>query len=131
MDLRWIKETITTEEAPSAVGPYSQATAAGPLVFISMQLGLAPASKELAGNDIASQTTQALENLASILEASCSSLDQVLKVTVYLKDMALFKEFNSSYGRFFNENPPARAAVQVASLPLNALVGMDAVALRD
>jgi 2-iminobutanoate/2-iminopropanoate deaminase len=131
MDLRWIKETVSTSEAPSAIGPYSQATAAGPLVFISMQLGLVPGSKVLAGNDIASQTAQALENIAAILEASCSSLDQVLKVTVYLKDMSLFKEFNSTYERFFNENPPARAAVQVATLPLDALVGIDAMALRD
>jgi len=131
MDSRWIREVVLTEEAPAAVGPYSQAVAVGPLVFVSMQLGLVPGTKELAGKDIAAQTTQAMENIASILEASGSSLELMVKATVYLKDIDLFKEFNAVYAGFFPEGPPARAAVQVGSLPMNALVGIDVIALRD
>ncbi|MCU0798410.1 MAG: Rid family detoxifying hydrolase [Candidatus Thermoplasmatota archaeon] len=131
MDSRWIREVVSTEDAPAAVGPYSQAVAVGPLVFVSMQLGLVPGTKDMAGDDITAQTVQAMENIASILEASSSSLDLIVKATVFLKDMGHFKDFNASYGGFFPESPPARAAVQVGALPLNALVGIDVIALRD
>ena len=128
---KWLKETISTKEAPAAVGPYSQAVASGPLVFVSMQLGLVPGTKEMAGNDIGSQTRQAMENIAAILEEACSSLELVVKATIYLKDMGDFQSFNKIYTEFFPENPPARAAVQTAGLPLNALIGIDVLALRD
>jgi len=131
MDSRWIREVVSTEDAPAAVGPYSQAVAVGPLVFVSMQLGLVPGTKDMAGDDITAQTVQAMENIASILEASSSSLELIVKATVFLKDMGHFKDFNASYAGFFPESPPARAAVQVSALPLNALVGIDVIALRD
>lgn len=131
LDLKWIREIISTKEAPEAVGAYSQATAAGPLVFCSGQLALKPGTKELAGNTIQEQTRQAMENLAAVLDAAGSSLDMILKTTVYLGDMNDFGVFNSVYGSFFEDDPPARAAVQVARLPLDALVEIEAVALRD
>lgn len=131
MDSRWIKEVFSTDEAPAAVGPYSQAVAAGPLVFVSMQLGLVPGTKDLAGKDIVAQTAQAMENIAAILEAASSSLELVLKTTVFLKDIGHFKDFNAVYSGFFPESPPARASVQVGSLPLDALVGIDVIAIRD
>ena len=131
LDLKWIKEVISTKEAPEAVGAYSQATSAGPLVFCSGQLALRPGTKDFAGNTIQEQTRQAMENLAAVLDAAGSSLDMILKTTVYLKDMNDFADFNSVYGSFFEDDPPARAAFQVARLPLDALVEIEAVALRD
>lgn len=131
MDSKWVREVVSTSEAPAAVGPYSQAVAAGPLVFVSMQLGIIPGTKDLVDGDVASQTRQALENIASILEAAGSSLDLVVRAVVYLRDIKDFKDFNETYAGFFPEAPPARAAVQVAALPLGALVGIEVTALRD
>ena len=131
MDSRWIKEIVSTTDAPAAVGPYSQAVAAGPMVFVSMQIGLIPGTKGLAGEDISAQTRQAFENIASILEAAGSSLDLVVRTVVYLKEMKDFKEMNATYEGFFPDTPPARATLQAASLPLNALVGIEVTALRD
>ena len=129
--LKWFKEIIATDEAPEAVGPYSQATAAGPLVFCSGTLGLIPGTKEFAGDTIEEQTKQAMENLAAILEAAGSDLEMVLKVTVYLRDMNDFAGFNRIYGGYFEDEPPARATLQAAELPLGALLELDAMALRD
>jgi 2-iminobutanoate/2-iminopropanoate deaminase len=131
LDLKWVKEIVSTDEAPAAVGPYSQATAAGPLVFCSGQLGLIPGKKEFAGTGIEEQAKQAMENMAAVLEAAGSSLDMILKTTVFLKDMDDFKTFNEVYSEFFEDDPPARAAFQVARLPLDAVVEIEAVALRD
>lgn len=123
------KQIIATTKAPPAVGPYSQAVRAGDFVFTAGQLGLVPGTKELAGPDIESQTRQALENLDSILQASSSCLQHALKATVYLSDIGDFPSMNAVYAQFLSETPPARAAVQVAALPLGAKVMIEIVAL--
>jgi 2-iminobutanoate/2-iminopropanoate deaminase len=123
------KQIISTEQAPSAVGPYSQAVRAGDFVFTAGQLGLIPGTKELAGADIESQTRQALQNLDAILEAAGSCLKHAVKATVYLADIGEFPSMNAAYAQFFFEAPPARAAVQAAALPLGAKVMIDIVAL--
>jgi 2-iminobutanoate/2-iminopropanoate deaminase len=128
---KWIKEILATNDAPAAVGPYSQAVAAGPLIFVSGQLGLVPPTKKLAGDTIEEQTQQAMENIAAILDSAGSSLDLVLKMTISLKDIKDFAKFNEVYGTFFEDDPPARASFEVSDLPLSALVEIEAVALRD
>jgi len=123
------RQIISTEHAPPAVGPYSQAVRAGDLVFTAGQLGLVPATKELAGPDIESQTRQALQNLDAILQAAGSCLKHAVKVMVFLSDITEFSAMNAIYADFFSEEPPARAAVQAAALPLGAKVMIDIVAL--
>ncbi len=123
------RQIISTEQAPPAVGPYSQAVRAGDLVFTAGQLGLVPDTKELAGPDIESQTRQALQNLDAILQAAGSCLAHAVKVTVFLADIREFSAMNATYAAFFSEEPPARAAVQAAALPLGAKVMIDIVAL--
>jgi 2-iminobutanoate/2-iminopropanoate deaminase len=122
------RQIISTEEAPPAVGPYSQAVRAGELIFTAGQIGLVPGTKELAGPDIKNQTRQALENLDAILKAAGSCLSHTVKATVYLTDMAEFQAMNAIYAGFFAEEPPARAAVQAAALPLGAKIMIDLVA---
>lgn len=122
------KQIITTASAPAAIGPYSQAVRCGSLVFLSGQIALDPGTGKVIEGDVAAQTTRVLENLSAILEAAGSSLAQVLKTTVYLKDMADFAAMNEVYARFFTENPPARATVEVARLPRNVLVEIDLIA---
>lgn len=122
------KQIITTDEAPAAIGPYSQAVVSGGLVYVSGQIPLDPATGEIAGTDIATQTKQVLENLQAVLENSGSSLEQVLKTTVYLIDMAEFAQMNGVYGLYFTENPPARATVEVSRLPKDVLVEIDCIA---
>jgi len=123
------RQIISTKHAPPAVGPYSQAVRAGDLVFTAGQLGLVPGTKELAGLDIESQTRQALQNLDAILQAAGSCLAHAVKATVFLADITEFAAMNTVYAEFFSEVPPARAAVQVAALPLGAKVMIDIVAL--
>ena len=123
------RQIISTEQAPAAVGPYSQAVRAGDLIFTAGQLGLVPGTKELADPGIESQTRQALQNLDAILEAAGSCLKHAVKVTVYLADINEFSSMNSVYAKFFSETPPARAAVQAAALPLGAKVMIDIVAV--
>ncbi len=130
-ELKWFKEIIATKEAPAAVGPYSQATAAGPLLFTSGILGLIPGTKEFAGDTVEEQTKQAMDNLAAVLDAADSDIDRVLKVTVYMKEIGDFAGFNKIYGDYFEADPPARATIQAADLPLGALLEIDAIALRD
>jgi 2-iminobutanoate/2-iminopropanoate deaminase len=122
------KQVISTPNAPAAIGPYSQAVRAGNLVFVSGQIPLDPATGQLVGGDIGVQTEQVLENLAAILEAAGSSLAQVVKATVYLRDLGEFGRMNEVYAKFFGDNPPARATVQVARLPREAALEIDAVA---
>lgn len=126
------RTVIHTERAPAAVGPYSQGIAAGGFLFTAMQIPLHPATGALvAGNDVAGQARQVLENLRAIVEAGGSSLAQVVKVTVYLQDMADFAAVNAVYGEFFPKDAPARAAVAVAALPRGARVAMEAVAVVE
>ena len=123
------KTIIATEEAPGAVGPYSQAVRAGDFVYTAGQLGIVPGTKDFAGVEIEAQTRQALKNLESVLEAGGSCLSHVIKTTVFLADMGEFARMNSVYAEFFPENPPSRSAVQAAALPLGGRVEIEAVAL--
>jgi len=122
------KKIITTPRAPAAIGPYSQAIRWGELIFVSGQIPLDPVSGKTVEGDIAAQTERVLENLAAILEAAGSSLARVLKTTVYLVDINDFAAMNEVYGRFFPENPPARATVQAARLPRDVRVEIEVVA---
>ena len=124
------RKIIRTDNAPAPVGPYSQATVFGDLVFTAGQIGLAPGTKEFAGADVESQTRRALENLKAVLEAAGSGLDKVLKTTVFLRDMGDFPAMNEVYAEYFAKEPPARSAVEVARLPLDALVEIECVAHR-
>ncbi|MCX7681045.1 MAG: RidA family protein [Anaerolineae bacterium] len=122
------RHVITTERAPAAVGPYSQAVRAGDLIYTAGQVGIRPETRQFAGPDIESQTRQALENLKAILEAAGSCLEHVVKTTVFLTDMSEFARMNAVYAEFFPLAPPARSTVQVAALPLGARVEIEAVA---
>jgi len=124
------RSVIATKSAPGAIGPYSQGIrASGGFVFTAGQVGLVPATGNLVGPDIASQTTQSLENLKAILEASGAKLSHVVKTTVYLTDLGDFATMNAVYATFFNEAPPARTTVEVSKLPKDARVEIDAVAV--
>jgi 2-iminobutanoate/2-iminopropanoate deaminase len=122
------RSVVSTEGAPAAVGPYSQGIVAGGFVFTAGQIGLIPGTKDLAGGGIAGQTERALENLKAVLEAAGSSLDRVVKTTVYLREMSDFAVMNEVYARYFGESAPARATAAAGELPLGALVEIDAVA---
>jgi len=122
------KKIITCEKAPKALGPYSVANVWGNLVFTAGQLGLVPETNELAPGGIEAETRQALTNVKHVLEASGSSLDNVLKTTVFLKDMSEFSRMNAVYAEFFKENFPARSAVQVAALPKGGAVEIETIA---
>jgi 2-iminobutanoate/2-iminopropanoate deaminase len=122
------RQVVATEDAPAAIGPYSQAVCAGGFVFAAGQVGLDPATGKMAGDDVASQTRQALENLEAVLRAAGSCLRRAVKTTVYLADIADFGAMNAVYAEFFTEEPPARATLQVAALPLGARVEIEAIA---
>ena len=122
------KDVISTSQAPAAIGPYSQAVRWGDLIFVSGQIPIDPATGQVVGDDVAAQTERVLKNLAAILEAAGASLGQVLKTTVYLRDLNDFGKMNEVYARFFSEQPPARATVQVARLPRDVSVEIEAVA---
>lgn len=121
---------VHTDRAPAAVGPYSQAIIHGELVFTAGQIPLDPATGELVNGDVRAQTRQVLRNLEAVLNAAGSSLDRVLKTTVFLADMNDFAAVNEVYAEFFPDVPPARSAVQVAALPKTARVEIEAVAAR-
>ncbi len=123
------KTVISTNNAPAAIGPYSQAIRAGNLVFVSGQIPIIPATGELVQGDIRLQTRQALENLKHILAAAGASLDSVLKTTVFMKDLNDYSAINDVYKEFFANKPPARAAVQAARLPRDVGVEIEAIAL--
>ncbi|KAL4428163.1 hypothetical protein ABPG75_002252 [Micractinium tetrahymenae] len=123
------REVVSTDKAPGAVGPYSQAIKANGMVFISGQVGLVPGTKDFAGDTVEAQTEQVMANLGAILEASGSSWEKVVKTTILLADMEDFAAVNAIYGRFFPRNPPARATFAVKGLPLGAKVEIEATAL--
>ena len=123
------KQIITSEQAPPAVGPYSHAVTAGPFVFISGQIPL-NRQGEMVQGDIVVQTVQVMENLKAILTTAGLGFSDVVKTTVFLKDMADFAEMNRVYGEFFPDNPPARSTLQVAGLARNAAVEIEAIALK-
>ncbi len=122
------KDVIATTQAPSAIGPYSQAIRSGPWVFVSGQIPLDPATGKIVEGDIAAQTERVLKNLAAILEAAGAGLAQVVKTTVYVRDLNQFARMNEVYARFFAEKPPARATVEVSRLPRDVQVEIDAIA---
>lgn len=125
-----VREVIATENAPAAVGPYSQGIRAGDLILTAGQLGLDPDTGELVAGGVEAQARQALDNLQAVLKAAGSSLDQAVKVTVFLQDIDSFKAVNSVYAQYFTKDPPARSALQVAALPLSGLVMIEVIALR-
>ena len=125
-----MNQTIHTDNAPAAIGPYSQAVKTGNLVFVSGQLPIDPATGAFAGQDIASQTRQSLKNVSAILEAAGYTCADVVKSTVLLADIADFAAMNAVYAEFFRENCPARAAFAVKDLPTGALVEIEVVAGR-
>ena len=124
-----MKEIISTTGAPGAIGPYSQAVKAGDLLFVSGQLPIDPATGAFAGDDIAAQTRQSLTNVKNIVEAAGMTMADVVRVGVFLQDMEHFGAMNAVYGEFFTGDCPARAAVQVARLPKDALVEIEAIAV--
>ncbi len=124
-----MKETISTENAPGAIGPYSQAVKTGNMVFCSGQIPIDPNTGEFVSSDVAEQTRQVLINLTAVLEAAGTGLNNVVKTTVFLADMNDFTAMNEIYAEFFSENKPARATVQAARLPRDARVEIDCIAV--
>jgi 2-iminobutanoate/2-iminopropanoate deaminase len=124
-----MREAVATSQAPAAIGPYSQAIKANGFVFASGQIPIDPATNQLIQGDIAAQTERVLTNIREILAAAGSSLDRVVKTTVFLKNMSEFAAMNEVYARFFPHTPPARSTVEVARLPKDVLVEIDVVAL--
>ena len=122
------KEIVSTDKAPGAIGPYSQAIKVSDLVFCSGQIPIDPATGEFVSQDVAEQTKQVLRNLSAVLEAAGSGLDKVVKTTVFLADMGDFAAMNDVYAEFFSENKPARATVQAARLPRDARVEIECIA---
>ena len=123
------KKTISTDTAPKAVGPYSQAIRAGGFLFVSGQLPLHPQTGEIVGSDIAAQTGQSIENIKAVLAAAGASLSDVVKTTVFLQDMGHFARMNEVYQQYFGESSPARSTIEVAKLPKNALVEIESIAV--
>jgi 2-iminobutanoate/2-iminopropanoate deaminase len=123
-----MRQAVTTASAPKAIGPYSQAIKAGNLLFVSGQIPIDPATGELLQGDVAIQTHRVIQNLSEILTAAGSSLDAVVRTTVYLADMNEFAAMNEVYGTYFSAPAPARATVQVARLPRDAKVEIDVIA---
>ncbi len=123
------KRIIRTEEAPAAIGPYSQAVVANGFVYMAGQVALDPHTEQLVPGDIRIQTRRVMENVKAVLEAAGSSLDKVVKTTVFLRDMNDFGIMNEIYGSYFREEPPARSTIQVAKLPREAAIEIETVAL--
>jgi len=124
-----VKQIIQTEQAPKAIGPYSQAIKSNGFVFASGQIPIIPETGEFVAGGITEQTEQVLKNLAAVLEAAGSGLNRVVKTTVFLADMEEFAAMNEVYGRFFSDEPPARATVEASGLPRGARVEIEAIAL--
>ena len=126
-----MREVIATDHAPKAIGPYSQAIRAQGLIFTSGQVAIDPANQQVIAGDVSAQTDRVMKNLTAILEASGSSLEKVLRCTVFLKNMGDFAAMNEVYGRYFKQSPPARSTVEVARLPKDVLVEIDVIALAE
>jgi 2-iminobutanoate/2-iminopropanoate deaminase len=124
-----MKKIVSTDQAPRAIGPYSQAVSAGNLVFASGQIPIDPSTGEFVSGGIAEQTEQVLKNLTAVFAAAGVQMNQIVKTTVFLADMNDFTAMNEVYAKFFAENPPARATVQAARLPRDAKVEIEAIAL--
>lgn len=122
--------TVTSDQAPKAIGPYSQAVDVGGTVYLSGQIALDPATGQMVGESIEAQTERVLKNLQAVLEAAGLSMKHVVKTTVYMTDLREFPKMNEVYAKFFPSNPPARATVQVAALPRGAKIEIEAVANR-
>ncbi len=123
-----MRTVIQTPKAPPAVGPYSQAIRAGGFLFLSGQIALDPVTGQVVGGGIEAQTEQVMRNLSAVLSAGGSSLDQVVKCTVYLKNLEDFAKVNAVYSRFFPKNPPARSTVEISRLPRNSSIEIDVIA---
>ena len=126
-----MKKVVATEKAPKAIGPYSQAVVHDGLAYLSGQIPLDPTTGQLVESDITVQTTRVIENLKAVLEACGSSLEQVVKTTVYIQDMHEFAKMNEVYGTYFSQNPPARSTVEAARLPRDVRVEIDAIAIVE
>ena len=124
------KEIVSTTDAPSAIGPYSQAIKAGGMVYVSGCIGLDPATMKLVEGGIEPETMRVLQNLQAIVEAAGSSLEKVVKCTVLLRDMADFPKVNAIYAQFFTDSRPARACFAVAGLPMNVQIEIDCIAME-
>lgn len=124
------RQVVASEDAPRAIGPYSQAIKAGGFVFTSGQIALDPATGKLIEGDIAAQTERVLKSLSAVLAKAGSGMDRVVKTTVFLKNLSDFPAMNEEYAKFFANAPPARSTAQVAGLPKDALLEIDVVALQ-
>jgi 2-iminobutanoate/2-iminopropanoate deaminase len=124
-------DIVSTSNAPKAIGPYSQATVVGDMVFTAGQIALDPATMELVGGDVAAQTDRVFANLEAVLTAAGTSLSKVVKTTVFLADMTDFPAMNEVYAKHFGDHKPARSTVQVAGLPMNVSVEIEAIATKS
>ena len=125
------KKVVSTNNAPPAVGPYSQAIRAGSFLFLSGQLPLDSKSGAIVGDDIETQTKQVINNINAVLSATGLSLSDIVKTTVFLKDIQHFSLMNSTYKEYFNEDPPARSCFEVSNLPMNALIEIESIAITE
>jgi 2-iminobutanoate/2-iminopropanoate deaminase len=126
-----MREVISTDHAPKAIGPYSQAIRAGDFLYTSGQVAIDPETQQVVAGDVSTQTDRVLKNLQAILESGGGRLENVVRCTVFLKNMSDFAAMNEVYGRYFKQSPPARSTVEVARLPRDVLVEIDAVALMS
>ncbi len=124
-----MREVIATEQAPKAIGPYSQAIRAAGLIFTSGQVAIDPATQQVVAGDVSAQTERVLKNVDAILREAGSGLEKVVRCTVFLKNMGDFAAMNEVYGRYFKQAPPARSTVEVARLPKDVQVEIDAIAV--
>jgi 2-iminobutanoate/2-iminopropanoate deaminase len=124
-----MREVIASKDAPQAIGPYSQAIRAAGWVFTSGQIAIDPTTQQVVPGDVTPQTDRVFKNIVAILQAAGTSLDKVVRTTVFLKNMSDFAAMNEVYGRYFSANPPARSTVEVARLPKDVLVEIDVIAL--
>jgi 2-iminobutanoate/2-iminopropanoate deaminase len=126
-----MKKIISTNEAPAAIGPYSQAVRSGSLLFCSGQIPLDPKSGEIIPGDITAQTRRVLDNIAAVLRAEGRSFDDIVKTTIFLTDLSDYQTVNEIYGSYFKQNPPARSTVQVSALPKGAHVEIEVIAASE
>ncbi|MGQ4892478.1 MAG: RidA family protein [Candidatus Njordarchaeia archaeon] len=124
------KEVILTENAPKPIGPYSQAVKVDRFLFLSGQIPIEPETNEVVKGEIEDQTKRVLDNIKAVLEAAGFTINDVVKVTVFLKDLNLFNKFNEVYGEYFKDKPPARTTVEVSNLPKGVLLEIDAIAYK-